>query len=75
MQRLSRSLVLSAAVAASADAQRVVLELRPRAGDTLRMELEQVTEMSGDVLEPASSRRRFACSRARSSRAPRPSRR
>ncbi|HYC52033.1 MAG TPA: hypothetical protein VEB19_13045 [Gemmatimonadaceae bacterium] len=30
-----------------ADAQRVVLELRPRVGDTLRMRLDQTTEMSG----------------------------
>lgn len=33
--------------AADAHAQRVVLELRPRAGDTLRLRLDQTTEMSG----------------------------
>jgi hypothetical protein len=42
-----RSLVLIAALAANAGAQRVQLELRPRAGDTLRMRLDQTTEMSG----------------------------
>lgn len=44
---LARSLVLSAAIAANAGAQKVLLELRPKAGDTLRMQLQQVTEMSG----------------------------
>jgi len=44
---LARSLVLSAAITANAGAQKVLLELRPHAGDTLRMQLQQVTEMSG----------------------------
>ena len=33
--------------AGPADAQRIVLELKPRVGDTLRMRLDQTTEMSG----------------------------
>lgn len=47
MSGLARSLLMSAVVAGNAGAQKVLLELRPRAGDTLRMELQQVTEMSG----------------------------
>lgn len=35
------------ALAASADAQKVQLELRPKAGDTLRMRLDQIVEVSG----------------------------
>ncbi|MEX2178215.1 MAG: hypothetical protein WD801_05865, partial [Gemmatimonadaceae bacterium] len=35
-----------ASLAGTAGAQRVQLELRPRAGDTLRMQLDQVTEVS-----------------------------
>lgn len=49
--RLVGSLALAATLAASAEAQEgggaVRLELRPRAGDTLRMRLDQVTEVSG----------------------------
>jgi hypothetical protein len=47
MSGLARALVLSAAVAANAGAQKILLELRPHAGDTLRMQLQQITEMSG----------------------------
>jgi hypothetical protein len=39
--------VLLALLAPESGAQRVVLELRPRLGDTLRMRLDQTTEMSG----------------------------
>jgi hypothetical protein len=39
--------------AASADAQRIQLELRPKVGDTLRMRLDQVTELSGARLGAA----------------------
>jgi hypothetical protein len=39
--------VFLALCASNATAQRVVLELRPRFGDTLRMRLEQTTEVSG----------------------------
>src|SRR5437867_190249 len=51
MSRTRWSLALLVLAAASpletAVAQRMQLELRPRAGDTLRMRLDQVTEMSG----------------------------
>jgi hypothetical protein len=40
------TLVLVALCTAEARAQRVMLELRPRMGDTLRMRLDQTTEMS-----------------------------
>lgn len=40
------SLALLVLVSTSARAQRMQLELRPRVGDTLRMRLDQVTEMS-----------------------------
>lgn len=46
MSGVLRSLVLAAVVAADARAQKVLLELRPQAGDTLRMQLDQVSEMS-----------------------------
>lgn len=46
MQRLRWTLVLVALCTAEARAQRVMLELRPRMGDTLRMRLDQTTEMS-----------------------------
>lgn len=42
-----RALVLVLAWAAPAPAQRVLLELKPRAGDTLRMRLDQQTEITG----------------------------
>lgn len=44
--RAGWSLALAFLFAADARAQRLQLELRPRAGDTLRMRLDQVTEMS-----------------------------
>ena len=47
MTRSRFSLALLVLVAASARAQRTQLELRPKVGDTLRMRLDQVTEMSG----------------------------
>ena len=47
MSRELVSLALLACIAASARAQRTQLELRPKVGDTLRMRLDQVTEMSG----------------------------
>jgi hypothetical protein len=47
MSRLARASLLLAAVAGNAGAQKVLLELRPHAGDTLRMELIQLTEMTG----------------------------
>jgi hypothetical protein len=47
MAGFTRTLLLSALVANSAGAQKVLLQLRPHVDDTLRMELEQVTEMSG----------------------------
>jgi hypothetical protein len=53
MSRVGRSILLgalgalAALVATEARAQKVLLELRPHTGDTLRMQLEQVTEMSG----------------------------
>lgn len=46
MRRLGGSLVLLLVSAAGAVAQQVQLELRPRVGDTLRMRMDQVTEMS-----------------------------
>lgn len=45
MHALCWSLLAVAVAASGAGAQKVLLELRPRAGDTVRMELEQVTEM------------------------------
>ncbi|HEU4997241.1 MAG TPA: hypothetical protein VFT29_20630 [Gemmatimonadaceae bacterium] len=45
--RAGWSLALAVLFAADARGQRLQLELRPRAGDTLRMRLDQVTEMSG----------------------------
>lgn len=47
MRRWVWAATLLAGVAVEAQGQRVVLELRPRAGDTLRMRLDQTTEMSG----------------------------
>jgi hypothetical protein len=50
MRRLRWSLAVMALVtsdASDASAQRLLLELRPRVGDTLRMRLDQTTEMSG----------------------------
>lgn len=47
MLRRSWPLAFAAVFAAEVRAQGVLLELRPRAGDTLRMRLDQVTEMSG----------------------------
>jgi hypothetical protein len=47
MTRARFSLALLVLLAASARAQRMQLELRPKLGDTLRMRLDQVTEMSG----------------------------
>jgi hypothetical protein len=47
MTRLRCTIVLLALCASNAGAQRVLLELRPRVGDTLRMRLDQTTEMSG----------------------------
>jgi len=41
------SLVFLALLATESRAQTVLLELRPRAGDTLRMRLDQTTEMTG----------------------------
>ena len=41
------SIALLAALATPVDAQRIQLELRPKMGDTLRMRLDQTTEMSG----------------------------
>jgi hypothetical protein len=47
MRRWTLTAALLAAGAMPCAAQRVVLELRPRAGDTLRLRLDQTTEMSG----------------------------
>jgi hypothetical protein len=47
MARTRWSLALLALFATDASAQRVVLELRPRFGDTVRMRLDQATEVSG----------------------------
>jgi hypothetical protein len=47
MTRVRFSLALLVLMAASARGQRMQLELRPKLGDTLRMRLDQVTEMSG----------------------------
>jgi hypothetical protein len=47
MSHVRRSLALVAFLATSAEGQKIQLELRPRVGDTLRMRLDQVTEMSG----------------------------
>lgn len=49
MRRLARPFVIIAAVAGSAGAmpQKLMLELRPHVGDTVRMEMQQTTEMSG----------------------------
>ena len=41
-----RSVIAATLIASSAEAQKLLLELRPHAGDTLRMELAQVTELS-----------------------------
>ena len=46
MPGMLRSVLIAALIASNARAQKVLLELRPHAGDTLRMELEQITEMS-----------------------------
>lgn len=45
--RLVGAALLVAAAFSQVEAQGVVLELRPRAGDTLRMRLEQQTEVTG----------------------------
>jgi Family of unknown function (DUF6263) len=47
MTRARYSLALLALLAASARAQRLQLELRPKLNDTLRMRLDQITEMTG----------------------------
>ena len=47
MSRVGRSILLVTLAAANAHAQKVLLELRPHADDTLRMQLDQVTELSG----------------------------
>ena len=47
MRHLVWTAALVAGAGASLDAQRLVLELRPRAGDTLRLRLDQTMEMSG----------------------------
>jgi hypothetical protein len=47
MTSFVRSFLIGAVIAGNAGAQKVLLELRPKAGDTLRMELQQTTEMSG----------------------------
>lgn len=51
MLRWSWTVALAVAMSAEAQGQsgadRIVLELRPRAGDTLRLRLDQTTEMSG----------------------------
>lgn len=47
MRQLRWSFAFVALLAHTAQAQRVLLELRPRMGDTLRMRLDQTTEMSG----------------------------
>ena len=41
------AITMSAEAQGQAEAGRIVLELRPRAGDTLRLRLDQTTEMSG----------------------------
>ena len=41
------AMVVSAEAKGQSEPERVVLELRPRAGDTLRLRLDQTTEMSG----------------------------
>jgi hypothetical protein len=41
-----RTAIAATLIASSADAQKLLLELRPHAGDTLRMQMEQVTELS-----------------------------
>lgn len=46
MSVVLRPVLLAAMVASNAFGQKVLLELRPRTGDTLRMQLEQVTEMT-----------------------------
>jgi hypothetical protein len=43
----TRLFALAALLATELRAQSILLELRPRTGDTLRMQLDQVTEMSG----------------------------
>lgn len=47
MSRLGKSLAILVLAASSGEAQRVLLELRPRFGDTLSMRLDQTTELSG----------------------------
>ena len=47
MPRARWSLALVLLLAGNARAQRLQLELRPKVGDTLRMRLDQVTEVSG----------------------------
>lgn len=51
MSRWSWTVALALAMSTEARgqeaAERIVLELRPRAGDTLRLRLDQITEMSG----------------------------
>ena len=52
-----RVLLLAALAATNAEAaQKVLLELRPHVGDTLRMRLEQVTEMTGGAPGAASAK-------------------
>ena len=46
-RRLTRTLALLILAAPAAGAQRVVLELRPRFGDTLNMRVDQTTEVTG----------------------------
>jgi hypothetical protein len=45
MRRVGRTILMAAFVASDARAQKVLLELRPHLNDTLRMQMEQVTEM------------------------------
>lgn len=47
MVRIAVSIALLTVLSATGNAQRTQLELRPKMGDTLRMRLDQVTEMSG----------------------------
>ena len=47
MTGLGRAVVMLSCLALPAGAQTVVLELRPRVGDTLRMRLDQETEITG----------------------------
>lgn len=52
----SRAFLVASLVASNAGAQKVLLELRPHVGDTLRMQLEQVTELTGGAPGAPSAR-------------------